>query len=141
MATSLVHHFPPKHHSRALGIIEQVLSQQPENIPCLLGRAYILRYAQKYAEARAIFAKVAKLVNGEEPHDKLLRLEAEEEVSWCDSLLGDYESAKTALKVVIDEIEGFDDQPNRKARAWWRLGKTLWDQDGMFLAYLSPLIV
>lgn len=135
MSTSLVHHFPPKHHPRALGIIEQVLSQQPSNIPCLIARAYILRYGQKYDEARTLFAKVASMVNEKQDDDeedrRLLYLEAMEEVAWCDSLSGNYSRAKNGLKAVVDELEGLDSHSDRKAKAWWRLGKTLWDQDGM----------
>ncbi|KAF8322289.1 hypothetical protein DL93DRAFT_2205831 [Clavulina sp. PMI_390] len=132
MSTSLVHHFPPKHHPRALGVIEQVLASQPENVACLMARAYTLRYAEKYPAAEAIFSQVAKLIQQEQEEakvDKLLYLEAKEEEAWCQSLSGDYESTVIGLKGVIDELDGFEDQPRRQAQAWWRLGRTFWDQN------------
>lgn len=127
MVTSLVHHFPPKHHPRALGIIEPVLAKEPDNIPCSLARAYILRYGRKYAESRSLFARVARLVNREEDH--ILYLEAMEEVAWCDSLSTNYKDAREGLRSIIDELGDTAEHSERKARIWWRLGQTLWNQN------------
>src|SRR5579863_5485593 len=38
LATSLVHLYPPKHHTRALRILGDVLSEDPNNVNCLMGR-------------------------------------------------------------------------------------------------------
>jgi superkiller protein 3 len=127
MITSLVHHFPPKHHPRALGIIEPVLAKEPDNIPCLLGHAYILRYSRKYAEGKSLFAGAARLVNKEEDH--LSYLEAVEEVAWCDSLSKNYQDACEGLRSIIDELDDIAEHSARKARVWWRLGQTLWNQN------------
>lgn len=131
MATSLVHLFPPKHHARALGFTEFPLSQQPDNVPCLLARAYVFRYAQKYSEARSIFSRVVGIVDEDE--DQLTSLEAKEEVAWCDTLTGQYVQAISGLRAVIDKLDTLDGQPERTAQAMWRLGKTLWDQNGTYL--------
>jgi superkiller protein 3 len=32
LATSLVHLYPPKHHTRALRILDEVLSEDPNNV-------------------------------------------------------------------------------------------------------------
>jgi superkiller protein 3 len=127
MATGLVHHFPPKHHPRALGIIEQVLTKEPNNVPCLLAYAYVLRCGQKYTESRLLFVRVAQLVNKEE--SRLLYLEAKEEVAWCDSLSTNYHDACVGLRSIKDELEVVDNHTERKARVWWRLGQTLWNQN------------
>ena len=125
VATGLVHHFPPKHHQRALGIIESVLAKEPKNVPCLLAHAYILRYSRKYAEGKLLFARVAQLVNKEDDH--ILYLEAQEEVAWCDSLSTNYHDACKGLRRIIEELDPVDENAERKARVWWRLGQTLWN--------------
>ena len=123
-----MHLYPPKHHPRALGVLESVLSQDPDNIQALLARGYVLRYAVKYAQAGQLFARVAELVSVDV--DPLLKLEAEEEVAWCASLSGDTTQAVIGLRRVIDTLDLLEDHDERKALAWWRLGKTLWDQNG-----------
>lgn len=130
IGTALVHFYPPKHHPRALGVIETVLSQDPINVSSILARAYVLRYAGKYEEARKLFSQGAKLILGHEPTQTLLRLEAEEEIAWCTTLLGQYDKAANALRTIIGALDGFEGYEERKAQAWWRLGRTLWDQNG-----------
>ena len=129
MATSLVHLFPPKHHSRALGILESVLAQNPDHVPCLLARGYVFRYAGKYSEARGLFVRVAKLASKQE-EDLLILLEAQEEIGWCDALSGELTRAEGELKTVIEVLDGLPGEEEMKAKAWWRLGRTLWDQGG-----------
>ena len=123
-----MHLYPPKHHPRALGVLESVLSRDPDNIKALFARGYVLRYAAKYAQAEQLFSRVADLVSAEVV--PLLKLEAEEEVAWCASLSGDNTRAVNGLRRVIDSLELLEGHDERKAQAWWRLGKTLWDQNG-----------
>lgn len=134
MATALVHLFPPKHHSRALGIIDQVLSEDPANVPCLLAKGYVLRYASKYREANDVFAKVAHLIKGDNTEMQLIQLEAREEAAWCDTMVGKYGKAEIAMREVIKTLDSLEMGENeldaRKAKAWWRLGKSLWDRNG-----------
>ncbi|RPD63776.1 TPR-like protein [Lentinus tigrinus ALCF2SS1-6] len=123
LGTSLVHHFPPKHHTRALRYIDEVLAEDPKNIPALMGRGFILQYAKKWSEASLIFAKVAELDADGVEHG----LRAKEEHAWCTVMCGDLQAAADELREVIrvlDELEGRDDD---KARAWWRLGRCYWD--------------
>ena len=64
LATALVQFYPPKHHTRALGIINAVLAKDPDNVPCLMGRGYILEYVGKWQEAEALFAKGRSALKG-----------------------------------------------------------------------------
>ncbi|EMD32118.1 hypothetical protein CERSUDRAFT_119089 [Gelatoporia subvermispora B] len=123
LATSLVHYFPPKYHSRALGLISKVLEQDQENIPCLLGRGYIYHYADKWEEAHKLFVRVAELI----PDDLDTGLRAKEEAAWCQIKIKDLESGATSLRTVIDILDELDDRDVDKARCWWRLGKAYWD--------------
>lgn len=145
MSTALVHLFPPKHHARALGIIDQVLSQDPANVPCLLARGYVSRYAGKYEDAQIVFSKVAGLVDATSTEGLLLQLEAKEEAAWCNSRLGRYVEAEVALREVIGALDGLELQENelesRKAKAWWRMGKTLWDRNGEFAPHALAILV
>ena len=96
LVTSLVHLYPPKHHPRALGIIDEVLAQEPENIACFMGRAYVLQAVNKWDEARALFTKVAQLI----PEDLEDGIRAKEELAWCKSHGQDIEGGITGLKSV-----------------------------------------
>ncbi|OBZ66566.1 Superkiller protein 3 [Grifola frondosa] len=123
LATSLVHFFPPKHHARALDIIEQILHQDADNVSGLMGRGFILQHAGKWADASKAFARVVELI----PDDFGQGIRAKEEYAWCQAKLHDLESAAKALQDVIyvlDELEGREDD---KARCWWRLGVCHWD--------------
>jgi superkiller protein 3 len=62
LSTSLVHFFPPKHHPRALRIMDEVLSQDPQNVACLMARGYILEAAAQWTEACECFARVVGLI-------------------------------------------------------------------------------
>ncbi|KAH9940522.1 TPR-like protein [Epithele typhae] len=123
LATSLVHHFPPKHHLRALKIVDELLRGDPDNIPSLMAKGFILYYAKKWSQASEVFGKVAAL-----DHDGLLEvLRAKEEHAWCEAMCGNLVAAADELRVVIetsDELEGHEED---KARAWWRLGRCYWE--------------
>jgi superkiller protein 3 len=126
LTTSLVHFFPPKHHTRALGIIEVVLTQDPDNVACLMGRAYVLQYMEKWNEAGTLFTKVTQLV----PEDSEDGLRAKEEHAWCQFQARDIQSAISGLKSVFDALDGLDDRDLDKARCLWRLGKCHWEMGG-----------
>lgn len=128
LATGLVHHFPPKHHNRARPILDRILFDHPDDVPCLLGRAYVLQHARRWEEATATFNHVAKLTANNVDDD--VNLEAEEEAGWCMLNDGQRDNAEQRLKDVLarlSEREGYEDQ---KARASWRLGRCLWESGG-----------
>ncbi|KAK0232722.1 TPR-like protein [Armillaria fumosa] len=126
LATSLVHLFPPKYHARALSIIDDVLSTSPNNISCLMGRAYILEQGNKWEEAADLFSRVHQLL----PNDVDNGLRAKEEHAWCRSRLGDFDFAVTALKEVLETMDTLNDHVEESARCLWRLGSCHWDMSG-----------
>ncbi|GBE81379.1 Superkiller protein [Sparassis crispa] len=123
LGVSLVHHFAPKYHSRALGIIDQVLSQDPDNVPCLMGRGFVLQRAEKWAEAGELFNRVAHLI----PDDRNHGIRAKEEQAWCQAKRHDPEGGSKALAAVVTVLDELDGKDADKARCWWRLGKCYWD--------------
>ncbi|KAF8070280.1 TPR-like protein [Lyophyllum atratum] len=122
LATSLVHLFPPKHHPRALALIDEVLSQSPNHVAGLMGRAYVLQAASKWEEAAAFFARVVELL----PDDLNEGLRAREENAWCRCQLQDLEVGIAILKDIVDTLKDQDGRDEDTARCLWRLGKCYW---------------
>ncbi|KAJ7647495.1 superkiller protein 3 [Roridomyces roridus] len=120
LATSLVHLFPPKHHVRALSVIDRVLSAAPDNALALMGRAYVLQYDQRWEEASELFARVHDLL----PGDLQLGIRAREELAWCQSQSGSPAAGIQGLEDVLAELEDTDAE---SARCLWRIGKSYWD--------------
>ncbi|KAI0743910.1 TPR-like protein [Daedaleopsis nitida] len=123
LATSLVHYFPPKHHVRALRILDELLGEDPENIPALMGRGFVLQYAKKWSRAAAIFATVANL----DPEGVDHGLRAKEEHAWSEAMCGNLQAAEVELRDVIDVLDGLEGRDDDKARGWWRLGRCCWE--------------
>lgn len=128
LATSLVHLFPPKHHARALHLIDEVLSQSSNNIACLMGRAFISQRAEKWEEAAALFHKVESLI----PNDMDDGLRAREETAWCQCQTGETETGLTSLRAVLVTLTDIEGREADSARCLWRLGKINWDLGGLF---------
>ncbi|KAJ7497133.1 TPR-like protein [Mycena latifolia] len=123
LATALVHLFPPKHHVRALSVIDQVLSQAPSNTAALMGRAYILQHSQRWAEAAELFANVGNLL----PGDLQLGIRAQEEQAWCQSRASELEAGIQGLEDVLAVLTELEDADAECARCLWRIGKSYWD--------------
>lgn len=123
LATSLVHLYPPKHHTRALRILEDVLSEDPNNVNCLMGRGYVLQRAGKWLEAASCFSRVSDS-QLEEIRDSI---RAQEEHAWCQVQLNHIEMAITELRTVIELLENEKDSDEDKSRCWWRLGRAYWE--------------
>lgn len=126
LATSLVHYFPPKHHTRALGIIDEVLTLDPDNVPCLMARAYILEALERWDDAAKLFEKVAQIL----PEEMSDGLRAKEEQAWCQFQVHEGDTAISGLKEVLDVLEGLEDRDEDKARCLWRIGKCHWEAGG-----------
>ncbi|KAG5646300.1 hypothetical protein DXG03_003897 [Asterophora parasitica] len=125
LATSLVHLFPPKHHPRALRLIDEVLTQSPDNVTCLMGRAYILQASNKWEEAATLFARVEELI----PDDLVDGLRAREENAWCHCQLQDLHFGISTLESIVDILKDLEDRGEDTARCLWRLGKSYWAID------------
>ncbi|KZT27982.1 TPR-like protein [Neolentinus lepideus HHB14362 ss-1] len=123
LAMSLVHLFPPKHHARAIPILDDVLSQDPNNVACLMGRGYVLQNAGKWAEATDFFKRAVTCAT----RDPDTHVRAMEECAWCGIQLGSLAEASTSLREVLDLLESMKNKEVDKARCWWRLGRCLWE--------------
>lgn len=102
-----------------------MLVQEPDNIPSLMGRAYVLQFIGKWAEAGSLFARVTQLI----PEDMKDGLRAKEESAWCSVQAQDVEGV-AGLKGVLGVLEGLDNRDYDTARCLWRLGKCYWDMGG-----------
>lgn len=136
VATSLVHLFPPKHHARAIPLLDEILSKSPDNIACLMGRAYILQEAKKWVEAEEVFARVSDLL----PEDMDAGLRAKEERGWCLCNSEDAERGLAELREVLGTLQELEDRDIDSARCLWRLGKCQWDMGGKYLTFCGPHI-
>lgn len=131
LATSLVHYYPPKHHIRALKIIDELLADDPENIPSLMGKGFILQHAKKWSDASAFFNKASQL----DPNGFELGIRAKEEHAWCEAMRGNLRVAAEELQSVIDVLDGLEGREDDKARSWWRLGRCDWEMGGECIIY------
>lgn len=126
LATSLVHLYPPKYHTRALRILEDVLSEDPHNVNCLMGRGHVLQRAGKWLEAASCFSRVSDS-HTEETRDSI---RAQEEHAWCEVQLKHFDGAVAELRTVIELLENEEDNDEDKSRTWWRLGRAYWEMGG-----------
>ncbi|KAF5389426.1 hypothetical protein D9757_004371 [Collybiopsis confluens] len=122
LASSLVHFYPPKHHARALKIVDQILAVSPENIAAVMGRGYILETSENWEEAAETFGNVYNTLGQE--HGEGLR--AKEEYAWCISRTGKVQAGIDSLQAVLEIMSGLDGHNHDHARCFWRLGKCLW---------------
>ncbi|PIL34098.1 hypothetical protein GSI_03809 [Ganoderma sinense ZZ0214-1] len=122
LSSSLVHYFPPKHHLRAQRVIDGLLSEDPDNIPALMSRGFILEHAKKWPEAGAVFAKVVQLDSEGVDHG----LRAKEERAWSEAMCKKLQAAADELRDVISVLDELEGREEDKARAWWRLGRSHW---------------
>ncbi|KAJ3913647.1 superkiller protein 3 [Lentinula edodes] len=104
LATSLVHLYPPKHHRRALQLVDEILLVSPENIAAIMGKGYILEASHEWGKAAENFAKVFELLGTE--HDEGLR--AQEEYAWCISRNGDVQGGIDSLQNVLHILNGLE---------------------------------
>ena len=123
LANSLVHLYPPKHHTRALRILDEVLSEDPNNVNCLMGRGYVLQRAGKWVEAATCFSQVS---HGH-PEESRDTIRAQEEHAWCEVQLNQFDKAISELRAVIELLENKKDSDEDKSRCWWRLGRAYWE--------------
>ena len=94
-----------------------------------MARGYVLRYAERYEEAREVFLAAHKAFEAEKG-EKLLILEAKEEAAWCLTLSGQCVRGLDETNDVISILDEMEDADERKAQAWWRAGRALWDRRG-----------
>lgn len=133
LAISLVHFNPPYSHTRALRLLNRILERSPNDLRCLLAKAYIHEHAARWQDAYDTFSQVYEKVS-----EEAVKFEARAERAWC---LGNIkEKTKEALEelhAVASEMDQDQQIPReRKAEAWWRYGKCLWEVEDE--EYLEP---
>ena len=126
LATSLIHLFPPKHHGRALRIVDDILSQDSNNVQALVGRGYILQQKDRWDEAASSFSRVLQLL----PDDDNTAIRAREEHAWCQIQLSQMDAGLLDLRVVIEQLSDSEGKEEDKARCWWRIGQGYWKLGG-----------
>ena len=134
LGTSLVHYYPPKHHTRALRILDDILSDNDANVPSLMGRAYILQASKNWAVAAELFLRVKELLLDDV--DEGIR--AQEEHAWCMLQQGNNDVAASELKAVSEVLDNLEGREMDQARCWWRMGKCAWQTGGSYFLP-SPL--
>jgi len=133
LGTALVHYYPPKHHTRALRILDDTLSDDGTNVPSLMGRAYILQASGDWGAAAELFLRVDELL----PDDIDEGVRALEEHAWCVLQQGNDDLAADELKAVSEILDHLDGREVDQARCWWRMGKCAW-QTKSLRSLLSP---
>ncbi|KAH9058809.1 TPR-like protein [Lactarius vividus] len=123
LSTSLVHLYPPKHHTRAVRILEDVLTQDPNHVDCLMGRGFVFQYAVKWLEAASCFSRVC----GTLPEERRERIRAQEEHAWCEVQLHHFDKAIVEMRKVIELLDDKEDSDEDKSRIYWRLGRAYWE--------------
>jgi superkiller protein 3 len=129
LAQALVHLYPPKHHPRALPLLENVLSQDPDNVSCLMARGYVLQFAEKWDAAESIYSHVIKIVGDT---DTNVLLDAREQQAWSQIRKGDKDEGVKNLRSLIQLLDVEEGREEQKARAWWRLGQSIQQPSGKF---------
>ena len=119
LGTSLVDYYPPKHHPRALRILDDVLSDDQNNVPSLMGRAYVLQAAKDWGTAEELFQRVHELL----PDDVNEGIRGREERGWCALHRGNGNAAAEELKAVSEILDDLEGRELDQARCWWRMGK------------------
>ncbi|KAJ9098148.1 hypothetical protein QFC21_004477 [Naganishia friedmannii] len=134
LGTALVHYFAPKHHPRALQLLDGVLKQNPKATACFMGKGYIFLADDKFSDARTQFAEAleveqAKRKDTEEPSSGL-ELEAKENVGWCLIKEGLLEDGKAQLMDVVEVLDADESRGQDAARVWTRIGQAEWGMGG-----------
>jgi len=135
LGTSLVNHYPPKHHPRALRILDDVLSDDQDNVPSLMGRAYILQAAKDWGTAAGLFQRVHELL----PDDVNEGIRAREEQAWCALHRENGDAAAEELKAVSEILDDLEGRELDQARCWWRMGKCALQARGSCLTSLRSI--
>nr|XP_019045775.1 superkiller protein 3 [Kwoniella bestiolae CBS 10118]OCF24705.1 superkiller protein 3 [Kwoniella bestiolae CBS 10118] len=127
LGLACVPYFAPKHHPRAIRLLDGVLKGYPDNKEARFARARIHQAAGKWSYARKEFQTLIDA--GGDEKDVVA---AKEELGWCLVNEGELEKGREILEEVVEirdarnEQEGKDDEAYQRARAWCRLGRTEW---------------
>lgn len=90
-----------------------------------MSQGFVLQARKDWQGAKVSFDKV---VSTDPSSHQALR--ASEESAWCESRLGQYDSAISYFQSVLHRLEEGEEREFEMARCLWRLGQTYWDCGG-----------
>jgi superkiller protein 3 len=114
---------------RARRIIDDVLSEDPDNVRALMDHGFVFQYAKQWDDAGRSFAKVVDLL----PDNLNDGLRAKEELSWTKAQVADPDCGVKGLKEVLSVLDSLEGRDIDQARCWWRLGQCYWVLEGTTL--------
>ena len=140
LATSLIRHQSPRHHTEARSLFDEILKRKPSNSPALIGVGLILEEEEEYEQATDFLAQALKQGAG---------VKVKAEAAWCKALSHDYESGLKELEQCLEELEQPGADKGLKAEVLYRIGMCMWnldaskaarkDRNGAYARFLSSL--
>lgn len=136
LGTALVHYFAPKHHPRALQLLDGVLKQNPKATACLMGKGYVFLGEGRFSEAREQFEQALEIERAKRVSEDQVRssldLEATECVGWSMIKEGRLEEGREMLLEMVEVLDKDESRNQDSARVWTRIGQAEWQMGGMF---------
>lgn len=136
LGTALVHYYAPKHHPRALQLLDGVLKQNPKATACLMGKGYVFLGESRFSEAREQFEKALEIEKTKRVAADLVRsnldLEATECVGWSMIKEGRLEEGRKLLLETVDILDQDESRNQDSARVWTRIGQAEWQMQGTY---------
>lgn len=130
LAIALTHFDPPAHHLRATRLIEEILSDEPDNGPILMAQAHIMKSARRWSDAIEYFNRGLRCWTDQPRQD---RLESKSDKAWClleqgrvEDALNSFENIIEELNEMIEEAQDNEDLHHDLAQNWYRLGRCNW---------------
>ncbi|KAK7206873.1 hypothetical protein BZA70DRAFT_117069 [Myxozyma melibiosi] len=121
LGTAYIYYQAPRHFDEALHIFDEILSDMPDHSQALIGKALIFEEQCQVTEARDILQSILD----KDPKNVV----ALSEISWCKILLGQHEEGRAGLEKCLSLLTRDDpSSENMKAKIWWRIGKSMWDE-------------
>ncbi|KAK9330575.1 hypothetical protein V1520DRAFT_340134 [Lipomyces starkeyi] len=140
LGTAYIYYQAPRHFNEALDIFNEVLNHSPGNNQALIGKALIYEESGNVKDSLILLTRIVQ----EDPDNVQALLEA----SWCRILLGDHIDGRNGLQKCLKLITRDDpSSQNLRAKIWWRIGKSLWDdhvskrgdRSGAYNAFITSL--
>ncbi|KAK9365405.1 hypothetical protein V1509DRAFT_675777 [Lipomyces kononenkoae] len=140
LGTAYIYYQAPRHFSEALDIFNEVLNRTPGNSQALIGKALIYEESGNVTDSLSLITRILQ----DDPDNVQALLEA----SWCRILLGDHSDGRAGLQKCLKLITREDpSSQNLRAKIWWRIGKSLWDDQvskrgdrhGAYNAFITSL--
>jgi superkiller protein 3 len=136
LGVALVPYYTPKHHPRALRLLNGVLTADKANTEARFARAQISEAAGEWENARKEFQYLLDAGGSEKD-----MITAKEELGWCLVNEGKLEEGRDVLEGIVESRDASledgarDDEAFVRARAWWRLGQTEWMIGGKYWVF------